>query len=77
MHDSFGILPEMIAESRSESDLFSHFSEFTDRHNACNLMELQSRGFVMDLSIWLPATFGLGLVTLLILLAFVEACDRV
>jgi hypothetical protein len=31
----------------------------------------------MDLSIWLPAMAGLGLVTLGLLAAFVRFCDRV
>ena len=31
----------------------------------------------MDLTIWLPALFVLGLVTLGLLFAFVYACDRV
>jgi hypothetical protein len=31
----------------------------------------------MDLTIWLPALFGLGLVTMLLLFAFVEGCARV
>jgi len=31
----------------------------------------------MDLVIWLPALFGLGLVTMLLMFAFVEGCSRV
>jgi hypothetical protein len=31
----------------------------------------------MDLVIWLPALFLLGLATLALLLAFVAACDKV
>ncbi len=31
----------------------------------------------MDLTVWLPLTFALGLATLGILFAFVAACDRV
>ena len=31
----------------------------------------------MDLTIWLPALFGLGLVTLGLLTAFISACDKV
>jgi hypothetical protein len=31
----------------------------------------------MDLVIWLPALFGLGLVTMLLMFAFVEGCARV
>ena len=31
----------------------------------------------MDLVIWLPALFGLGLVTMLSMFAFVEGCARV
>ena len=31
----------------------------------------------MDLTIWLPALFALGVVTLGLLTAFVSACDKV
>jgi hypothetical protein len=31
----------------------------------------------MDLTIWLPAMFFLGLATLALLTAFVDACDKV
>ena len=31
----------------------------------------------MDLSIWLPAMFLLGLLTVGLMFAFVEACDKV
>lgn len=31
----------------------------------------------MDLSIWLPAMLGLGLLTLVVMAAFVLFCDRV
>jgi hypothetical protein len=31
----------------------------------------------MNLVIWLPALFGLGLITMLLLIAFVEGCARV
>lgn len=31
----------------------------------------------MDLSIWLPAMLGLGLLTLVVMSAFVLFCDRV
>jgi hypothetical protein len=31
----------------------------------------------MDLSIWIPAMVGLGLLTLSLLAAFVRFCDRV
>jgi hypothetical protein len=32
---------------------------------------------VMDLAFWLPALFFLGLATLMVLFAFVYACERV
>jgi hypothetical protein len=31
----------------------------------------------MDLTVWIPALFLLGLVTMALMLAFVVACDRV
>ena len=31
----------------------------------------------MDLAVWLPALFGLGVVSLLLCLAFTEACARI
>ena len=31
----------------------------------------------MDLTVWLPALFALGLVALGVMFAFVAACDRV
>jgi hypothetical protein len=31
----------------------------------------------MDLSVWLPAMFLLGLLTVGLMFAFVEACDKV
>ncbi len=31
----------------------------------------------MDLTVWLPLTFALGLVVMLLLFAFLEACDQV
>jgi hypothetical protein len=31
----------------------------------------------MNLTIWLPAMFALGIVTLALLTAFVSACDKV
>jgi hypothetical protein len=31
----------------------------------------------MDLVTWLPAMFALGLMTLIVLTAFVSACDKV
>ncbi len=31
----------------------------------------------MDLTVWVPATVLLGLVTLALMFAFVEACDKV
>lgn len=31
----------------------------------------------MDLTFWVPATVGLGLLTLALMFAFLEACDKV
>jgi hypothetical protein len=31
----------------------------------------------MNLGVWLPAMFGLGLVTMGLMIAFIGACDRV
>jgi hypothetical protein len=31
----------------------------------------------MDLTVWIPAMFLLGLVTMVLMFAFVVACDRV
>jgi hypothetical protein len=31
----------------------------------------------MDLAVWLPVLFGLGIVSLLACWAFAEACDRI
>jgi hypothetical protein len=34
-------------------------------------------GFAMDLTIWLPVMFALGLLSLGLMFLFVEACDKV
>lgn len=31
----------------------------------------------MDLTVWIPATVALGLTTLALMFAFLEACDKV
>ena len=31
----------------------------------------------MDLTVWIPITFGLGLVTMGLCIAFVSACERI
>ena len=31
----------------------------------------------VDLTVWIPATAGLGLLTMALLFAFLEACDKV
>lgn len=33
--------------------------------------------YVVDLTLWIPLTVGLGLIVMAILFAFVEACDRI
>ena len=37
----------------------------------------ENQGIVMNLSIWLPLLFVLGLGSLALCLAFVDACDRI
>jgi hypothetical protein len=31
----------------------------------------------MDLTVWLPALFALGLISMALCMAFAEACDRI
>ena len=31
----------------------------------------------MDLTVWIPLTFGLGIVTMLICYAFLKACEKI
>jgi len=31
----------------------------------------------VDLNVWVPATFGLGIATMALMALFVQACDRV
>ena len=31
----------------------------------------------MDLTIWIPLTFGLGVVTMLLCYAFLKACEKI
>jgi len=36
-----------------------------------------SEDIAVDLIVWIPLTAGLGLLTMALILAFVEACDRI
>ena len=40
-------------------------------------VQFDSEGATVDLAVWIPLTLALGALTLLLLLAFIEACDRV
>ena len=39
--------------------------------------QIQLKETALDLTVWVPVTFGLGLGTFALMALFVEACDRV
>jgi hypothetical protein len=44
---------------------------FDIHHSPC------TQGFPMNLTLWIPAMIGLGLITLALMFAFVAACEKV
>ena len=49
----------------------------TDEKGCLEPFDPEKEGLAMDLTVWIPVLFLLGLVTMALLFAFVVACDRV